>query len=334
VATVLASAASAAERLPLRTVADVPLSGGATRMDYQSIDPVRDLLFIAHMGDGAVVVIDTRRRSIVKTIENLNDVHGVLAVPSQHMVYASATGTNEIAAIDEGTLEVVARIPGGVYPDGMAFDPHTQRLFVSDERGRTETVIDTRSHKRVATIQLGGEAGNSQYDARSGRILVNVQTSGALLAIDPDSLKIVRRIDVSGNGCIGNHGLTIDDRYNRAFIACEDSATLLAVDLSTATLIGTWHVGDDPDVLALDPSRRLLYVASESGIVSIITSGATIKLLAQAFLASEAHTVAVDSKTHLVYFALQSLGGKPVLRVMEPASRPRRLLSLRCCVGG
>jgi DNA-binding beta-propeller fold protein YncE len=315
----LALIALIAGGLPLHAVAEVPLSGGATRMDYQSIDPVRGLLFVAHMGDGAVIVVDTRRRSIVRTIVHLADVHGVLVVPSHHVVYASATGTNEIAEIDEGTLDVIARMPGGDYPDGMAFDPLTQRLFVSDERGRTETVIDTRLRKRIATIELGGEAGNSQYDAKSGRILVNVQTSGELLEIDPRSLGIVRRVKVTTTGCAGNHGLAIDGRHNRAFIACEDSGTLVALDLSTARITGTWRVGDQPDVLAFDPSEDMLYVAAESGIVSIVKSGANVEPVGQAFLAAGAHTVAVDWRTHLVYFALASVGNGPVLRSMKRA---------------
>jgi len=29
-------------------------------------------------------------------------------------------GTNEVVAIDEKTLEVTARMPGGTYPDGLA----------------------------------------------------------------------------------------------------------------------------------------------------------------------------------------------------------------------
>ena len=32
-----------------------------------------------------------------------------------------------------------------------------------------------------------------------------------------------------------------------------------------------------------------------------------------------AHTVSVDPDTHLVYFPLQNLNGKPVLRIMEPS---------------
>ncbi len=36
--------------LPLRTLSDVPLTGGATRLDYQSLDSDNGRLYIAHLG--------------------------------------------------------------------------------------------------------------------------------------------------------------------------------------------------------------------------------------------------------------------------------------------
>jgi hypothetical protein len=35
-----------------------------------------------------------------------------------------------------------------------------------------------------------------------------------------------------------------------------------------------------------------------------------------------AHTVAVDSKAHLVYFPLENVGGHPLLRIMQPVNKP------------
>ena len=48
-----------------------------------------------------------------------------------------------------------------------------------------------------------------------------------------------------------------------------------------------------------------------------VTDG-RLERVAQAFLALHAHVVAVDTMTHRVYFLLQSIAGKPVMRVMEP----------------
>jgi hypothetical protein len=35
-----------------------------------------------------------------------------------------------------------------------------------------------------------------------------------------------------------------------------------------------------------------------------------------------AHTVSVDPKTHLVYFPLENIDGRPLLRIMEPSPAP------------
>ena len=48
--------------------------------------------------------------------------------------------------------------------------------------------------------------------------------------------------------------------------------------------------------------------------------GRTLSRLGQGFLATNAHSVAVDPRTHLAYFPLQDLGGRPVLRVMRPGA--------------
>src|SRR5512132_448483 len=101
--------------LPLRTLRDVPLSGGASRFDYQSFDPNTGRLYIAHLGDSSMVVFDVNKETLVSDIKNLSRVHGILVVPELHRIYASATGSNELAVIDDDTLRVLARVPAGDY---------------------------------------------------------------------------------------------------------------------------------------------------------------------------------------------------------------------------
>jgi DNA-binding beta-propeller fold protein YncE len=79
---------------------------------------------------------------------------------------------------------------------------------------------------------------------------------------------------------------------------------------------GSTSVGGSPDVLAFDPGLRRLYVAAETGDVAVFAErGRTLKKLGEDLLAPEAHVVAVDPSTHLVYFPLQS---GPTLRITRP----------------
>src|SRR6267378_4550641 len=91
--------------LPLRPLSDVPLTRGTTRLDYQSLDSGSGRLYIAHLGSDLMTVFDVNKQTIVGDVKDLKRVHGVLAVPELHRIYASATGTNELAVIDDSTLQ-------------------------------------------------------------------------------------------------------------------------------------------------------------------------------------------------------------------------------------
>lgn len=307
--------------LPLRIVADLPLTGGTTRFDYQSLDPTNHRLFVAHLGADIVTVVDVAEDRVVANIPDVVGVHGVLAVPELGRVYASATDAHQVVVIDEQTLQVVARVPGGDYPDGLAYVPTRRELFVSDEAGGADVVVDVTTNRRVATISLGGEAGNTQYDPVSGRIYVDVQTRNELAAIDPATRTIVARYPLSG--CEHDHSLLLDAPQRLAFIACDGNATLLMVDLGTMRVIGRQSVGDGPDVLALDGGSHLLYTACESGVLSVFDEhNRAVRKVGEGFVASEAHSVAVDPATHRIFLPLQDVNGRPVLRIalFEPTS--------------
>jgi len=300
----------------VQTIADIPLSGGSSRMDYQSLDPKSHLLFVSHLGASMVSVFNTTSNTVVADIPGIPAVHGVLAIPELGRVYASATGANQVDVIDERTLRVTAKIPGGIYPDGVAYDPIRHRLFVSDETGQTDTVIDTQTEQWIATIPLGGEVGNTQYDPVSGRILVDVQTLNQLVVIDPTTTQVVARHALPG--CQHDHSLLLDAARRLAFVVCDENNVLLVVDLRTFRVRSVQSVGNAPDVLAFDQQRHLLYVASESGVISLFEEqGQNVRKVGDQFIAPEAHTVAVDQQTHRVYLPLENLGGKPVLRIAQ-----------------
>src|SRR5258708_35549777 len=95
----MAAAGSASSSPPtpplhLKTLMDVPLGGHATRLDYASVDAERQLLFIAHLGDGEVIAVDTDSHRLLKRIPNVAQVHGVLAIPELGRGLGLAYGTH------------------------------------------------------------------------------------------------------------------------------------------------------------------------------------------------------------------------------------------------
>lgn len=303
--------------LPFKLLADIPIEHPSARFDYESLDPTTGRLFIADLAGSRVLVFDTRANRFVRTVEGVAKVHGVLAVPARAMVYASATADDQLAVIDAQSFAVRARIPAGHYPDGIAWAPKQGKLYVSDEHGNTVAVIDAARSVLLAKIPVGGEVGNTQYDSADGMIYSNVQTRGEMVVIDPATDREVRRIKVPG--CASNHGLAIDPARQLAWIACEDNARLVTVALARGAVIDSQSVGAGPDVLAWDPGLQRLYVAAESGPLTVFdVSADKPRKIGEAKVADNAHVVAVDPASHRVYLPLRDVAGRPVLRVMEP----------------
>ena len=300
--------------LPLHVVADIPLSHGPNRFDYQSLDPQTRLLFIAHSGANIVTIFDTVSMKVVADVAAIPDVHGVVAAPDQGLVYAEATGVNQVEVIDEHTHAIVARISVGDAPDGMAYDPTDHKLFVSDELGQNDAVIDTRTQQRIAEIPIGGNVGATAYDPVSHRILVEAETLNQLVVLDPVTDQITGRYDLPG--CQDSQSLLVDEQQDLAFVGCETNSVVLMVDLHSMHILATQPVGAGPDLMALDSGWHSLYVASESGVVSVFDEQArTLRKLGEGYVAVGAHTIAVDPVTHDLYLPLQNVGGSSILRV-------------------
>ncbi|MDE3076439.1 MAG: hypothetical protein KGJ86_13540, partial [Chloroflexota bacterium] len=122
-------------------------------------------------------------------------------------------------------------------------------------------------------------------------------------------------------GCDGAHGVYLNSSARAAYVACEGNAKLVALDMSSWQVTAADSVGGTPDVLAFDPSLGRLYVASESGTVSVFqTDGKALRKLSEGNGGPNAHAVAVDPASHNVYLPLANLDGKPVMRILAPAS--------------
>jgi len=301
----------------LQRVRDVPLAGPAARFDYQDVDADARRLYVAHLGANQVDVVNLDTLEPVASVPGVAQVHGVRLALDVHTLFATATGADEVVAIDTATSRITGRAPTGRFPDGVAYDPVNHLVAVSNKDDGSETVLDALAVRAVRTVPLGREVGNVTYDPVRKLMTAAVRPPEELAAFDAATGEVTARIRLSG--CGGAHGVYVDAPTRRAFVACEDNARLAVVDLDHDRQTGIESVGGDPDVLAFDPGISRLYVAAETGVVSVFdVAGGAVHKLGEGRLAARAHTVAVDPRTHRVFFPLENVGGRAVLRVMQP----------------
>jgi YVTN family beta-propeller protein len=307
-------------RLPLVTVSDVGLPGAANRFDYQDVDPARNQLVIAHMNDASVLVVDLRNGSLLKLLPNIRTARGIAVASDVGKIFVTSS-PNQLVVIDSTTLTEVTRVATGNAPDGVGWDPVHQTVGVSDQRDGAVSLIREAGAGAREHVPVGVETGNVVFDARRATFWVTVVTSSPpnqLVQIDPVTARPTTRIDLPG--CEGAHGLRLHPDGQSALIACEDNSMLVRVDLEGAHALTKASTGDGPDVLAMDPGLGWLYVAAESGDLTVFDiSRPGLNLLDREHPGNAAHSVAVDPSTHRVFFPLVAgPAGTPVLRIMKP----------------
>jgi DNA-binding beta-propeller fold protein YncE len=101
-------------------------------------------------------------------------------------VFVSGLGNNSVEIIDlfQGTR--VHEITGVPNPQGLAFSPEANKLFVASEKGKVY-IYDGDSFKLQNTLDFDGGADNLRYDAVTKRVYVGCgddEKNSAIAAID------------------------------------------------------------------------------------------------------------------------------------------------------
>lgn len=340
-------AISASAKDHLVTVKVIKITGVPARFDYSVIDTQNERFYVNQEGANRTLSFSTNNYRFCGEISGPSQPTGITITPRGNLAFISSPGYPLLAppyrphvwgngVVDVVNLKnsrVIRKLPVSIFPDGSAWVQKESRLFVSNERAGRETVIGGDPMRVIASIPLGGQAGNVVYDPRMKRILVNVQTLNQIAVINPRSLKISRRIQLPKE-CVNNHGLLLDRSKNLAFVACvghlhlppgevkNDQSKILVMQLPDFTPLQFNIVGENPDVLSLDAVRQRLWVGSESGVVAVFKVGSKadklpLKKIWFGWVGSDAHSVAVDPKTGFAWLPLLDVNGHSEIKVVK-----------------
>jgi YVTN family beta-propeller protein len=150
-------------------------------------------VYVADMAFNVVVVLDEATGKELATIV-------VGSAPLQPMRVDEATGrvyvvcstSEELDVIDGKRNAVIARIPVGPYPEGLAIQSATGRIYVADEgskelgggpqdSGTTITAIDGQTLSLLGTLQVGQAPDGVAVDAELHRVYVAVEEGNAVV---------------------------------------------------------------------------------------------------------------------------------------------------------
>jgi DNA-binding beta-propeller fold protein YncE len=111
-------------------------------------------------------------------------------------VFVSGLGNNSVEVIDlfQGTRS--HEVTGVPNPQGVAFSPEANKLFVASEKGKLY-IYDGDSYKLITTLDFDGGADNLRYDAATKRVYVGCgddEKNSAIAAVDAMTNKVLDEV--------------------------------------------------------------------------------------------------------------------------------------------
>jgi len=197
-------------------------------------------------------------------------------------------------AANEAAAEVIATIPVGNHPWGIAVNPSTHRIYVANAYGSTVSVIDGLTNKVIATIPVGqGPVFYVAVNPTTNRIYAAANGSGSLAVIDGASNAVI----ATASGFSAPEGVAVHPGRNRIYVA-HGGIQLAEVDGVSNTITGVLNTGIWNHDVTVAPDTDRAYVCrtdAQSVAVMDLANGMRI-----AELSAGCHT-AVNPDTNRVY---------------------------------
>ena len=104
--------------------------------------------------------------------------------------YITDYSSNDVSVIDTKTNAVVATIPVGDNPTGVAMAPNGNMGYVANQRSNTVSVIDTKTNTVVATVPVGNNPGGLAITPDGQEVYVSNQLSNTVSVIDTETYTV------------------------------------------------------------------------------------------------------------------------------------------------
>ncbi len=306
--------ASGAPAGPYRVVQTAKV-GGAGGFDYVFAEETGRRLYIPR--GNRVTVFDLDSMKPIGEIADAKSVHGATADPKSQHGFSSS---NPVLMWDTKTLTVLKSIPVEGAPDGILFDPTTQRVFVFSHRAPNATVIEAKDGSIIGTMDLGGAPEQAVSDGR-GRIYVDIEDKDKVAVVDAKTLKVLAHYDLGGKGGTPA-GLAIDAKNHILFACCRNPATVVILNADDGRIITSLPIGAGTDGAIFNDSTREAFSSNRDGTLTVIreNSPTSFEVVQNVKTMVSAKTCALDSKTNRVLLIAAEYAPPPATANADPAA--------------
>ena len=246
---------------------------------------------------------------------------------ARQRLFVAELGNNTVGIVDLNGRNVVRTLDGLKEPQGVAYLPSTDTLYVANGGDGSVRLFRGPDYTAAGQIDLGDDADNIRLDIPGNRIVVGYG-SGGLAVIDPTSARKVADIPLS----VHPEGFQLDPGSNRILVNLPKAQAIAVVDRQSGKQTATWPMrvagGNFP--MAIDQAARHVLVAFRNPAKLGAFAMDDGSLIASPDICGDADDLFVDAKRRRVYISC----GEGSIDVLDSAERSYRRVARIATVAG
>ena len=234
-------------------------------------------------------------------------------------LFVAELGNNSVSVVDLTAGKILRRITGLSEPQGVAYVPFTDGIFVANAGDGSVRVLRGEDLTAAERLELGDDADNVRVDTAHKRVLVGYG-KGALAVIDPVSLSKTSDIRLKAHP----EGFQIDETGTEVFVNVPGAHEIVVADLATGSTqsLPTQGAGSNFPMAIDGAGHRVLAVFRRPPTLMALASQDG-HVVAKAETCGDADDVFVDPKRRHVYVSC----GEGVVDVLEPGEAGYRRMA-------
>ena len=252
------------EKEPLRLVQTIPLPNVKGRIDHMDVDVKGQRLFVAGLENGTLEVVNLKAGKWTRSIPGFKAPQGIAFLPSLNKLFVASNDDGVVRVFRGDTFELLDTIQLDLGPNRVAYDPHTNLLYVgyggrvaNKDHGEVG-IIDVKTDKHVGDIDVGLRAAEILMNKSGDTLFVFDNVASKIQVIDTKKRAMVSAWQVSSQR---PGDVAFDETNHRLLIGTRTPPTMTVMDSTNGKEVTSLPTVEGMDGVYYDGVHKRVYVS-------------------------------------------------------------------------
>ena len=250
-------------------------------------------------------------KSLFVTVASVLALSVAAVAQAQPFAYVANQSANSMSVIDTANNSVVATVPVGTGPRGVAVNALGTRVYVANLTSNDVSVINAVTNTVISAIPVGTSPRALAINSAGTRLYVSNSSTNDLSVIDTMTNTVIATVPVG----LAPRGVAVNPAGTRVFVASASGNNVSVIDATNNTVLTTIGVGQNPFGVAINPAGTRLYVTNQNGNDVAVIDATNNTFLSGIIVGSVPQGIAINPAGTRAYVTNTSGGSVSVIDI-------------------